>query len=150
MPRAENKTIEEMYLSRVVRRDGGECWGWSGCIEKSGYAVFNKSGEGKQYAHRIAYRLHIGEIPDGKEVMHLCHNPACSNPAHLALGDRKENVRTSFEVGRLQRKIPLGALPEMRHARAAGVTLKAIGERFGCTKQAVRHMLNSHPEIGNA
>jgi hypothetical protein len=94
--------------------------------------------------------MHVGEIPAGKDVMHLCHNPACSNPAHLALGDRKENMRTSFEAGRLQRKIPLEALSQIRQQRARGVTLKAIGEMFGCTKQAIRHMLNSHPEIGNA
>ncbi len=150
MPKSEKKTVEEMFLSRVIRRDGNECWGWKWAIHKSGYGVLVKNGRGHHYAHRLSFLMHIGEIPTGKDVMHICHNPECSNPAHLALGDRKENMRTSFEAGRLQRKIPLDAMPKIRKARAAGASLQDIGNMFGCTKQAVRHMLNSHPEIAHA
>lgn len=41
-------------------------------------------------------------------------------------------------------------MPKIRKARAAGASLQDIGNMFWCTKQAVRHMLNSHPEIAHA
>lgn len=143
MARSENRTAEEMYLARVVKRDG--CWGWAGCIDKRGYSVFNK--DGIKPAHRLSYLMHKGPIPDGLDVMHMCHNPSCSNPDHLELGTRRENMATSFVVGRLQRRIPLADMPRIAADRAAGMTLQAIGDRYGCTKQAVRHMLNAHPEL---
>ncbi|MCB2006202.1 MAG: HNH endonuclease [Rhodoferax sp.] len=133
-----------MYLDRVVVRPG-ECWGWSGSIHKNGYGVFNDGAT--RYAHRVSFVLHKGEVESGRDVMHLCHNPLCSNPDHLRAGSRKENMRTSFESGRLQRKIPIDALQGISDDRRRGMTLQAIGDRFGCTKQAVRHMLNSHQEL---
>lgn len=45
----------------------------------------------------------IGPLPDGMDVMHLCHNRSCCNPNHLALGSRAENMAMSREAGRLKR-----------------------------------------------
>lgn len=38
-------------------------------------------------------------------------------------------------------------MPQVFADRAAGWTLQRIAERFGCSKQAVRHMINAHPEL---
>lgn len=43
------------------------------------------------YAHRIAFRLASGDITQGKEVDHMCHNKICVNPSHLRLASRSEN-----------------------------------------------------------
>jgi hypothetical protein len=44
------------------------------------------------YAHRLAYELTIGPIPDGMLVCHHCDNPPCCRPDHLFLGDQKANL----------------------------------------------------------
>lgn len=60
------------------------CWLWMACRGGSngGYgklAVNHKPF----YAHRVAYEIAIGPIPDGLQLDHLCRNPICVNPAHL-------------------------------------------------------------------
>jgi hypothetical protein len=44
-------------------------------------------------AHRVAYRLTVGEIPDGLTVDHLCRNRMCVNPDHMELVTLAENGR---------------------------------------------------------
>ncbi|MFF4531456.1 HNH endonuclease signature motif containing protein [Streptomyces sp. NPDC001407] len=45
------------------------------------------------YAHRTAYSLMVGEVPDGLQIDHLCRNALCVNPAHLEPVTPSENIR---------------------------------------------------------
>ena len=46
----------------------------------------------KTYAHRVAYELFIGPIPDGLELDHLCRHRNCINPAHLEAVPHQVNI----------------------------------------------------------
>ena len=77
------------FTAKVKRTDG--CWPWLGGITTSGYGRF-WNGEREVAAHRFAYEIHNGLIPDGKELDHLCRNRACVNPSHLEPVDHRTNV----------------------------------------------------------
>ncbi len=80
----------DLFHQNVVIRDG--CWGWNGRRHSLGYGCIYLAGR-QFYAHRIAYELERGPIPDGLEIDHLCSNPECCNPAHLEAVTHSENIR---------------------------------------------------------
>jgi hypothetical protein len=55
-------------------------------------------------AHRISYLAHVGPIPDGLQIDHLCRNRACVNPDHLEAVTQQVNIRRGFEARRLLRR----------------------------------------------
>lgn len=74
------------------------CWHWSGSANPK-YGTFawdarRPSGDKckRMLAHRASYMLYVGEIPEGKELDHVCRNTLCVNPAHLRPCTRKENM----------------------------------------------------------
>ena len=83
--------LASRFWANVRKTD--ECWLWSGYIQPHGYAVVKTGHREKQYAHRVAYELTHGSIPDGLVIDHLCRNRACVNPSHLEPVTRGDNVR---------------------------------------------------------
>ncbi|HUG51227.1 MAG TPA: HNH endonuclease signature motif containing protein [Terrimesophilobacter sp.] len=74
----------ERFLALTKKGDDADdCWQWIGTIEKrTGYGRFRLGGR-TELAHRASYRMHVGEIPPGKYLDHLCRVRNCVNPAHL-------------------------------------------------------------------
>lgn len=74
-----------------VNRDA-DCWEWKGSKTAAGYGNLRLPGGRNGYAHRVAYELTCGPIPEGKVLDHLCRNRGCVNPEHLEPVDQYENV----------------------------------------------------------
>lgn len=87
------------FWSNVGVLGSNECWVWQGRTNETGYGQFEWEGKAVR-AHRLAYELVRGEIPDSMVVMHVCDNPACCNPAHLKLGTQADNMHDMIEKGR--------------------------------------------------
>jgi hypothetical protein len=137
------EAMREIYEACVIRCGPDECWGWNGATLPGGYGQINVWGDRPRQAHIYAYEQAKGPVPPGLDVMHTCHNPPCSNSAHLEPGTRSQNQRMSRAAGRWPTKIPFEDLDYILERRRAGDTLEAIGKRYGCTKQAVRSFLRT-------
>ena len=61
---------------------------------RGSYGVLRVDGK-QQQAHRLAYIQTRGEIPEGKQVNHLCNRPFCIQPAHLYAGTKQDNMGTT-------------------------------------------------------
>lgn len=81
--------MQERFTSKVDR--SGDCWTWTAYIDRAGYGRFG-IGREVMYAHRVAYKLEYGVIPEGSVIDHRCRNRACVRPAHLHAVSVKENL----------------------------------------------------------
>lgn len=92
-------TFEERFRQKIRVDDDSGCHIWRGSRNVGGYGRLTRDGAILS-AHRVAWELANGPIPDGKVVLHKCDNPLCVNPEHLSIGTQKENVLDAIAKGR--------------------------------------------------
>jgi hypothetical protein len=78
------------FWSKVAKSDG--CWTWTAYTTRDGYGVFGVEPRKTALAHRVAYEMERGPVPDGLELDHLCRNPRCVRPEHLEPVTHRENL----------------------------------------------------------
>lgn len=97
MKRYRGKTaVERLHESYAVDVNG--CWVWQRPLNWAGYGQMAFDGQ-RHTAHRAAYLLLVGPVPDGMDLDHLCRNRACVNPDHMEPVTRSENLRRGESGG---------------------------------------------------
>jgi hypothetical protein len=140
--RARSSVPAPERFARFFEKSEG-CWEWRGTRRRSGHGSFNAVGNRPVLAHRYAWELQNGPIPDGMCVCHRCDNPPCVNPAHLFLGTQRDNVRDMRQKGRGRglrhgagaannsAKLTAEQVREIRARLAAGEGRKSIAPEYG-------------------
>lgn len=148
------------FWSKVDIKGPDECWNWKASFKSGGknghYGSF-RVGKRCIRAHRVAYELTYGSIPEGEGphgvcVCHRCDNPSCCNPSHLFLGSQHDNIRDteSKKRGNHPKGESVGnsrmldsEVIEMRRLRLEeGMKYKDLAALFRCSLSQVYSVLS--------
>jgi hypothetical protein len=139
---------EERFWEKVDKDTGpvhpalGRCWVWTGGTFRFGYGAFSLNRLTTK-AHRFSWKLHNGPLADDVLVRHLCNNPPCVNPAHLAPGDFADNTADMMQAGRCSVvTIPYATVLAVRERYRPGVVgYKTIAREFGLHPVIVKRFI---------
>ena len=135
------------FFAKIAEPDENGCMIWTASCFLEGYGKFKLNGRNVK-AHRVAWTIANGAIPDDQLVLHLvCDNPPCCNVAHLDLGDHQLNSddmiakgRKAYLFGEQNGQAVLTELQvrEIYRLACEGTYFqREIGEMFGVTFQMV-------------
>jgi len=129
---------KQRLWSRTTVSESG-CLLWDGSTNACGYGNLTKHPQVGTLAHRIAWFLAFGPIPEGQCVCHRCDTPACINPIHLFLGSHADNMADMVNKGRAHKmrgesspraRLTADQVREIRRLYAKGETQVALSEAF--------------------
>lgn len=154
--RMDAKTIARFWSKvdkdgPMVREELGPCWAWTASKTGNGYGGFYMDGKPRR-AHRVAFEIAHGPIPDGLLVCHRCDVRTCVRDDHLFLGTNTDNMRDAQAKGRLVINHVRGARhPEtpftesdvraIRAAAASGRSLRGLARERCVNRKAIQMMV---------
>lgn len=129
-PSRQEISDADRFWARV--RKGPGCWEWQGGSDRKGYGAFSVSSA-RIAAHRFAWELEHGPIPDGLHVLHtVCDNPRCVRASHLKLGTNAENQADRAAKGRSSKHGKWAWVAHREGKTIAEVSkLREAGEQWG-------------------
>lgn len=136
-------SLSQRFEKKFVRGEEHECWLWNAYRIKKGYGRIGAgpAAAGVLLAHRVAYELTKGPIPNGFDVLHRCDNPPCVNPAHLFLGTNYDNMLDRDMKGRVAKGEYNGHAKlnrdQVRYIRAMPGAHSSIAKEIGIARQTV-------------
>jgi len=169
----DTTTLAAKLEANSVSEPTTGCRLWLGGTTKAGYGRIGLGRRGvSRYAHRVAYELVYGPIPDGLCVCHHCDQPCCIEPSHLFAGTKADNSRDMVSKRRHLAAIrpwrcrgnphphrvdpadhPLGErcanskltadqVTEIRRRGATGGKARALAAEFGVSREVIYGIFN--------
>jgi hypothetical protein len=140
-------SVQERFDAKWMPEPNTGCHLWTAATFRTGYGQF-----AHRSAHRVAYELARGDIPEGLDVLHHCDTPSCVNPAHLFLGTHAENMADMARKGRAKprppgyagraAKLTSAEVLAVREAAMSGVSQKELASRYGVDPSLVSLVVN--------
>ena len=146
--------VADRFWPFVERRGPNECWPWRGGFTgMKQYGAFTIRGTFRN-ASAVAWELENNRpVPEGMLIRHVvCDNPACCNPAHLAVGTHLDNMADRNEKGRQARgerhartQLTADAVRELRRIHATSHDphkTRILAVRYGISVSSVTTIVN--------
>lgn len=139
----------QVYKPVTYNIEKNDCWIiTSHSTDKNGYAYVRREIRGVivKKAHRASYMYYNGDLNADELVRHLCNNPSCVNPNHLAKGSHQDNMNDRKEAGHYiknhgKRKLTEEKVLEVVRLRKEGLTYKLISEQLDINSSTVSDIL---------
>jgi len=138
-------SIQDLFFDRVSFGSG--CWEWQATLHR-GYGRLRGI-----LAHRIAWEIFRGLIPEGLCVLHKCDNPSCVKPSHLFLGTQLDNIKDRHAKGRSSSgeshskscrgeivgtsKLKEQDVRDIRRKRKEGAKVATLSKEYGLVQSAI-------------
>ena len=153
------RPLVDRFWEKALRCEEG-CWPWTGYLTKTGYGMIGLSRSRRiERAHRVAWVLTNGPIPDGLSVLHHCDNRGCVRPDHLFLGTQADNIADMRAKGRANDRRPkrpgahigvknprarltVANVWDIRAMRKDGMKFAEIALRFGVATPTIQHIIS--------
>jgi len=147
-----NKYTRFLMKADTHGLDPDACWEWIGAGKGNGYGQANSPGLKQEGAHRVSFRLFVGEIPEGMDVCHRCDNRCCVNPDHLFVATRAENMADMSLKGRgaggCRKHLKEHHVQEIRRRLAAGASPRVISETMKVNYHTVTAISRGSSYVG--
>jgi hypothetical protein len=135
-------SLKTRFENKVESMEG-PCLVWKARRNAKGYGTIKIDGK-SVLAHRVAYELYIGPIPEGLCVCHRCDHPSCVNPEHLFVGSHKDNMddrdrkcRSKGAIGSRNTKAKLTAEQVLVIRADSRLPYRIIGNDYGISPAQV-------------
>lgn len=146
----------ERFWNYTDKNGPNGCWEWTGCLNDAGYGVLGRGGSKRIIrAHRLAWLIMEGEIPEGMCLCHKCDNRKCVNTSHMFVGTRKDNNLDGRNKGRMSKppvrlgvdnnkaKLTPDKVRRIRNEYAAGGTShRKLGRKYGLDHSQIGHIVS--------
>lgn len=132
-------------FDRKWKKASNGCWLWQANSRKPvkgndyerGIFRINKRNI---HAHRAAWIIYKGEIPNGLHVLHKCNNALCVNPDHLYLGTHQQNMRDMVDSYRCGgTKLSRESVIKIRERQIHG-SITQIAKLFGVSATCIKRI----------
>jgi len=135
----------ERFWKYVASPNEDGCRNWKAGLFTGGYGQF-RAKDKKVGAHRVAYFLTFGDIPEGKVICHTCSNKLCCEPTHLVCATQSYNIKQAVREGTHRcgsRKLTAAKVRVLRMVADLGkVTQSEIANIFEISEAYVSRVVN--------
>lgn len=141
-------------FQKMLPQETDDCVEWP-YSRRQGYGRVSLGGprgaSKVEFAHRLAYIMTHGSIPEGMGVLHHCDNPPCFNPRHLFAGTDRDNKNDQKAKDRVRKgirvtgaKLTEAQVKEIRALYRRGVRglgREALAKRYGISPRTIVELL---------
>lgn len=143
-----SKPVNERFWSKVDKAGPGGCWFWMASSRGKDYGNFRLNGK-NEAAHRVAWILMRGPIPEGQQVLHHCDVRRCVNAeSHLWLGTHDDNMADKMNKGRgnhlagVNHPNALFEAQEIDAIRSSCKSISALSREYGVSRITIQRIKN--------